>query len=101
MLYRKLAARSQGSLPQRGLRNTQRKHGPMTSLADDLEKRLVELEIKASLADDLLDQLNHTVFLQQQQIERLLREVADLRRQAQENRPGPSGNLQDEIPPHY
>ena len=36
-----------------------------------LEKRVVDLEVKAAYADDLLDQLNHAVFRQQQQIESL------------------------------
>lgn len=73
----------------------------MTTLPADIDKRLIELEIKASLADDLLDQLNHTVFKQQQQIELLAHELAELRRQAQDSRPASGGSLQDEIPPHY
>ncbi|MGB6217517.1 MAG: SlyX family protein, partial [Castellaniella sp.] len=44
-----------------------------------LEKRLVDLEVKAAYADDLLDRLNHTIFRQQQQIESLARELLALR----------------------
>lgn len=73
---------------------------PMTALPADLEKRLMELEIKTSLADDLLDQLNHTVFKQQQQIELLVRELVELRNQAQD-RPAQGASLKDDIPPHY
>lgn len=73
----------------------------MTTLPADLEKRLMELEIKASLADDLLDQLNHTIFKQQQQIELLARELVELRSLAQENRPAQGASLKDDIPPHY
>lgn len=66
--------------------------------AAELARRVTELEIKAGFADDLLDGLNQTVYRQQQQIELLLREVADLRRQLMEAplRPGA-----DERPPHY
>ncbi len=67
----------------------------------DTEQRLTELEIKASYAEDLLDQLNQTVFRQQQQIDLLLREMAELRRQQPEGGPSMPGNLRDELPPHY
>jgi SlyX protein len=66
-----------------------------------LEKRIVELELKAAYADDLLDRLNQAVFRQQQQIEILARELAGLRESQ-----GPDGgtgarNPRDERPPHY
>lgn len=66
-----------------------------------LEKRLIELELKATEADDLLDQLNTTVFRQQQQIEILAQELAMLRQQ--QGGDGGSGvrSPQDERPPHY
>jgi len=67
--------------------------------ATALEKRLVDLEVKAAYADDLLDQLNRTVFRQQQQIESLARELLALRQQQAAGQiPGPVG---DERPPHY
>lgn len=66
----------------------------------DLERRVTELEIKAGFADDLLDQLNQTIYRQQQQIDLLLREVADLRRHLTDGPPGPAGSA-DERPPHY
>ena len=72
----------------------------MSPLPTDIEKRLIELEIKLGLADDLLEQLNHTVFKQQQQIELLMRELLELQRQSQDNRSS-STSLKDEIPPHY
>ncbi|MGX5659135.1 SlyX family protein [Castellaniella ginsengisoli] len=66
-----------------------------------LEKRLVDLEVKAAYADDLLDQLNRTVFRQQQQIESLARELLAMRQQfAAGNAPG-AGGAADERPPHY
>ncbi|MGB7399017.1 SlyX family protein [Castellaniella sp.] len=66
-----------------------------------LEKRLIELELKAIEADDLLDQLNTTVFRQQQQIEVLAQELVMLRQQ--QGTDGGSGvrKLQEERPPHY
>lgn len=65
-----------------------------------LAKRLFDLEIKAGLADDMLDQLNQTIFRQQRQIELLGKELFELRRQGQEDS-GTPRNLRDELPPHY
>jgi SlyX protein len=64
------------------------------------EQRLTDLEIKIAYADDLLDQLNQTIFRQQQQIERLAREMEALRRQMPEGN-APFQSLRDELPPHY
>ena len=44
--------------------------------ADAVNARLTELEVKLSYSEDLLEQLNLTVYRQQQQIERL-RRLAD------------------------
>ncbi len=77
--------------------------GPIQGMnqAHDTDARLTELEIKASYAEDLLDQLNQTIFRQQQQIDALLREVAELRRQQPEGGQPVQRNLRDELPPHY
>ena len=65
------------------------------------DPRLTELEIKLSYAEDLLDTLNTLVARQQDQIDRLLAEVADLkRRQPQDAQPA-FRSLRDELPPHY
>lgn len=66
----------------------------------DIERRLLELEVKSSFSDDLLEQLNQIIVRQQQQIDRLQREVADLRQQAPEGA-APFRSLRDELPPHY
>jgi len=66
----------------------------------DIERRLLDLEVKASFADDLLEQLNQIIVRQQQQIDRLQREVAELRQQAPEDA-APFRSLRDELPPHY
>jgi SlyX protein len=63
--------------------------------------RLTELEVKSAFAEDMLDALNATVYRQQQQIERLLREVKELREQVAAAAPGEFRSLRDEIPPHY
>ena len=62
------------------------------------EDRITNLEIKLSFTEDLIEQLNQTVYKQQQQIEFLYRELKSVKEQA--NSTG-GGNLQDEIPPHY
>jgi SlyX protein len=64
-------------------------------------QRLMELEIKAAYAEDLLDQLNQTVYQQQRQIDLLAREVAELRRQLPEGSSPVLRSLRDELPPHY
>ncbi len=66
-----------------------------------LENRLVELEIKTSFAEDMLDQLNQEIFRQQQQIDRLTRELAALSAQIKLSGETPTGNLRDDLPPHY
>jgi SlyX protein len=66
-----------------------------------LSERVTELEVKSAFVDDLLDALNATVYRQQQQIERLLREVKELREQVAAATPGEFRSLRDEIPPHY
>ena len=66
-----------------------------------LESRVTELEIKASFAEDLVDHLNAQVAKQQEQIDALVREVMQLRRQVPEGRGDGTGGLRDELPPHY
>ena len=68
---------------------------------DTIDKRLMELEIKASFTEDLLDQLNQTIYRQQQDIERLARELVQLRIQSQESRQGEQRSAGDDLPPHY
>lgn len=67
----------------------------------NIDKRLMELEIKASFTEDLVEQLNQTIFQQQQQIEALIREVSQLRQQTPDGATGGFRSLRDELPPHY
>lgn len=67
-----------------------------------MESRLAEIEIKLSFSEDLLEALNRTVFLQQQQIEQLQQELRALRRQLQaDDSPAAPRGLREETPPHY
>lgn len=67
----------------------------------DAERRLNELEIKASFTEDLLDQLNLTLYRQQQQIDSLILQVTQLRQQSPDPGAGATRNPRDELPPHY
>lgn len=66
-----------------------------------IEDRLVNLEIKASYTEDLLDSLNEVVVRQQKQIDLLTRELARLAQQSfSADAPAPQ-SPRDELPPHY
>ncbi|MBL8506551.1 MAG: SlyX family protein [Methylobacillus glycogenes] len=66
-----------------------------------MESRITELEIKISYTEDLVEELNRTVFRQQQQIDLLAKELRSLRDQVQSSQPQEFRSLRDEIPPHY
>ena len=71
------------------------------STPDPLEQRLIDLQIRFSYADDLLDTLNAQVARQQDLIDRLRAEVAELRRRREDEPGGAFRSLRDELPPHY
>ncbi len=66
-----------------------------------MESRITELEIKISYAEDLIDELNRTVFRQQQQIDLLAVELRALREQVKNAPQAEPLSLRDELPPHY
>jgi len=66
-----------------------------------VEQRLTDLEIKASFTEDLVDQLNEVIVRQQAQIDALLRELAQLRRDMPAADAAAPRSLRDELPPHY
>lgn len=66
-----------------------------------MEARINELEVKLAFAEDLLETLNRTIYRQQEHIERLQREVIDLRHLLLQSLPTEQRSLRDEIPPHY
>lgn len=65
--------------------------------------RIAELEARAALADDLLDELNRTVFRQQQQIDQLARDLQAVRERVRDLAvaPRPAADPGEEVPPHY
>jgi SlyX protein len=65
------------------------------------EKRLTDLEVKASLLEDLVDRLNEVVVRQQGQIDLLMRELGRLARHGAAADEPAFRSLRDEIPPHY
>jgi SlyX protein len=67
----------------------------------NIEQRLTDLEIKASFTEDMVDQLNQVIVRQQQQIERLIREIGQLAQQIPDGDAGVPGRLREELPPHY
>ena len=66
-----------------------------------MESRITELEIKLSLEEDHLEELNRTVFRQQQQIDLLQAQIRELYQLIQPAAPSEPRNLRDDIPPHY
>lgn len=66
-----------------------------------LEQRIIDLEIKASFTEDTVEQLNQVIVRQQEQIDRLVRELVELRDRAAAAEPGGFRSLRDELPPHY
>ncbi len=67
-----------------------------------MEDRLTELEIKTSLTEDLVEELNRAVYRQQQQIDSLQAQLRLLYGQMQSAaEPAEPRNLREEIPPHY
>lgn len=66
-----------------------------------MEARLEKIETKLSLAEDMLEELNKTVYLQQRRIEQMQQEIVTLRQQVQQAMPAEQRSLADEIPPHY
>jgi SlyX protein len=66
-----------------------------------IEERLTNLEVKASFTEDLLDKLDQIIIRQQDQIDRLTREVQWLSQQAPPDAATAPRNLRDDLPPHY
>ena len=66
-----------------------------------MEDRVTELEIKLGLTEHLVEELNRTVFRQQEQLDLLQEQLRLLYRQLQAPTSAEPRNLRDEIPPHY
>jgi SlyX protein len=65
-----------------------------------MEARLTEMEVKLGFTEDLLEELNRTVYRQQQQIDQLQQELRALRLQVSAM-PSEQQGPRHEIPPHY
>lgn len=65
------------------------------------DKRLTALEIKASYAEDQIDQLDQVIIRQQVQIDLLINEIASLRQSSTDGGIGAARNLRDDLPPHF
>jgi SlyX protein len=71
---------------------------------DDVDRRLTDLEIKATFTEDTLDALNQVIVRQQEQIDVLVREVKrlrDERRKSEATGAPDDAAAVDERPPHY
>ncbi|HEY5929011.1 MAG TPA: SlyX family protein [Burkholderiales bacterium] len=66
-----------------------------------MEARIAELEVKLSFCEELVEELNKTVYRQQQQIDFLQKEIAALREQVKTSMPAEPRDAVDETPPHY
>lgn len=66
-----------------------------------MEERLVRIETKISFSEDLLDELNRTVYRQQQQIDRMQQQIRHLHERLETLRASGARDPRDDIPPHY
>jgi SlyX protein len=67
---------------------------------DALSERIDALEMRLTYQDESIETLNQTITAQWTEIDRLTRQVAELKeqlREAESNMPGPA----NERPPHY
>lgn len=67
----------------------------------DIDARLAEIETKLSFNEELIEQLNRTVFRQQEQMDLLQQELRVLYRRMQDALPSDAADAGDEVPPHY
>lgn len=77
-----------------------RRAGPSSEMTV-MEARIAELEVKLSFCEELLEELNKTVYRQQQQIDLLKKEVSAVREQVKTSLPSDPREPADETPPHY
>ena len=65
------------------------------------DERLTALEIKATYAEDQMDQLDKVIIRQQEQIDLLINEIASLRQSSANGGLVATRNLRDDLPPHF
>ncbi len=64
-----------------------------------LEDRIIDLEIKITHQDGLVDQLNQIVTQQQFTIDKMVKEILEIKLNASKDDGG--GGMKNEKPPHY
>lgn len=72
-----------------------------TNPEDSIAPRITELEVKLSLCEHQIEELNRTMFRQSQQIELLQGQLREIYRLVQTEGGAEPRSLRDEIPPHY
>jgi SlyX protein len=76
-------------------------HNRRMDTPDPVDRRLTDLESKVSFTEDLIDRLDEIVTAQQAQIDRLQRQIAELRHAPRADEPPVFRSLRDELPPHF
>lgn len=66
-----------------------------------LEERIINLEVKFTHQDEFLYELNKIVIAQQATIEKLQKDLQELKLVNAESDVSPNRSLRDDIPPHY
>ena len=66
-----------------------------------IEERLVNIETKITYQEDLIEELNKTVYQQQKKLERLEAMCQSLAGQIESLEAAGEGKLANERPPHY
>jgi SlyX protein len=66
-----------------------------------LEARLAEIEAKLTFSEDMLEELNRTIYRQQRHIDQLQQELRMLREVLDDAGPAEPIRPRDEVPPHY
>jgi uncharacterized coiled-coil protein SlyX len=69
--------------------------------AGDLTERIDALEMRLTYQDVTIETLNQTITAQWVEIDRLTRQVAELRDRLQEAESNPPGPVNEPPPPHY
>ncbi len=73
----------------------------MSNRRMEQDARLINLEIKVSFTEDMVEELNKALFRQQEQIDMLIEQLNTLRLQQSEEVPVGPHRAGEELPPHY
>ena len=67
----------------------------------NMEHRIENIETKLMAAEDQIDELNRTVWRQQQELDLLREHIRQLAQQIKAVQPSGPSRPEDEIPPHW